>query len=48
MEILKQKKAIMANFDSDIANRKNPNPTSGIHPTSVKVVQYRMADKNRI
>ena len=43
--ILKKKKVKMANEDAN--TRRNPNSTSGIYLTAVKVAQCRQVDVNR-
>ena len=45
MMILKQKKVKMANEDT--TTRRNPDLTSGIYLTAVKVAQCRQGDENR-
>ena len=48
MDILNQNNVKLENDVSDMTKRDNPDLTSGIYLTDVKVSQYRMVADNRI
>ena len=48
MEILKQNKAILEDYVSNMTTSNNPDTTSGIYLAAVKVAQYIMVAENRI
>ena len=47
MEILKQNKVRLVNYDRKITTGKNYHSTSGIYLTAAKLAQYRMVVENR-